>query len=469
MPCGGFEKDKRIKMSVLSSKNVNMTEGKILPSVIKYAMPIVFGGILQILFNSADLAVVGNFSQSKTTAAAAVGATGAFISLIVNFCIGFSTGVNVVLARSIGGGDDEKTRKTVHTSLIAALIFGFIVLAAGCATSDIAMTLTDCPAASHDMAVSYLIIYFLGAPGIMLYNFGAAILRSKGDTQRPLNFLIVAGVANVILNLIFVAGFKMEAAGVALATTLTQYLAAFLTLRCLANQNDAVRLDFKLLKISRTELFEVLKYGFPNGMANVMFSISNLQIQSAINSYGEAAVNGNAAMSSIEGFLMSGCSGFNATAVAFVGQNLGAGKKDRVRKSIFAIIGSAVTYTVLLGYTMFAFAEPLLKIFNASDPEVIRYGIMRGSIMMRFYFEWGLSNALAGALHAFGRSNLVMTNSFLSICVFRVIWMNFIYPSNRTFKMIYWCYPISMGITITVYLVGLYLVVRKYRKYGVFK
>ena len=450
----------------LHIKNIRMTEGPVWSSVIRYSLPIAFGSILQILFNSADLAVVGNFSEHRTAAAAAVSAAAAFISLIVNLFMGLSVGVNVVLARSIGSGKRDRSFRIVHSAIALAILAGGLVGIVGISLSKLAIGWMNCPEEAYDMAVRYMIIYFAGAPGMLIYNFGAAILRTKGDTQRPLNFLIVAGVLNVLLNLLFVIVFRMNAAGVALATTLTQYLAAALTVRCLVLQTDETRLFIKDIRLHWQETYHIIKYGLPAGMTSAMFSIANIQISAQINTFGSAAINGSGAVGNLEGYVSSFTNALNAAVVAFAGQNIGAGRPDRVKKSFIACLVVSVAVSFALGNLMYLFGAELIRLFNASDPAVVTYGLIRGKVMLRLYFVYGFSAVFNGVLQAFGYSSAVMINSVVSIFGFRTIWMSFLYPANQTFEMLFWCYPISMLLIVAADAVILALVWAKYKKTG---
>lgn len=452
-------------MSFFQTKTINMTEGPIAPSVAKYSIPIICGGVLQVLFNSADLAIVGNFSQSKTAAGAAVGATGSFVALIVNLFMGLSVGVNVVLTRSLGSGDKEKSQRAVHTSVLAALIGGAAIMVIGILTSRFAMVTMKCPEESLEMAVQYLIIYFIGAPGMLLYNVAAAVLRSKGDTRHPMNFLILAGILNVILNIIFVKFFYLEAAGVSLATTLTQYLAAFLTLRCLINETDETRLEIKKIRLHKTELFEIVKYGMPSGLTSSIFCITNMQIQSAVNFYGIAAMNGNSAATNIESMLTTAFLAFGNAAVAFVGQNIGAGKRERVRNSIIACTLIGLGVALVIGWVGSFFGTPLISLFN-SNPEVAEWGVIRFKIMMRCYTLMALYNILNSASQAFGYSLSVMFTTLASIIGTREIWMNIIYPNHMNFAMIFWCYPVSWIINNVASVIILLIAYNNYVKKG---
>ena len=452
---------------MLHSKNVKMTEGPILRSVIVYSIPIVLSGILQILFNAADLAVVGNFSQAKTTATAAVGATGSFISLIVNTVMGLSTGINVTLARSLGAKDRELSSRIAHTAISVSLIAGVLVGILGFLISPFAMTVTKCPAEAKAQAILYLRIYFCGAPGIFLYNFGAAVLRTKGDTRRPLNFLVISGVTNVVLNLLFVIVFRMNAEGVALATTVSQYLAAFLTLRCLRYQEDETRIEWSQLRIHAKELFSILRYGVPSGLSTAMYSLSNLQIQSAINAFQESAVAGNAAASSLESFIGAGITAVSAATTAFVGQNVGAGNRKRVGKIIGACLLIVSVYTLVLGFGMFLIGQPLYRIYVPDDPAAIEVAVLRGSIMLTFYWLMGIFNVFGAISQTLGYAVSITVNSIVGICGVRTLWMQVIYPHFLSLEAVYICYPITWALITLAHGVVFSIAFVRYHKKGI--
>ncbi len=452
---------------MFKKRNISLTEGPILSSVIIYAIPIVLSGMLQILFNAADLAVVGRFSETKTTATAAVGATGSIISLIVNTVMGLSVGVNVMLSRSLGSGDRQRSSRTVHTALLLSGVSGIFIAIIGALIARPAMVATDCPKGALDMAVQYMVIYFIGAPGIMVYNFGSAILRTKGDTKRPLYFLALSGVLNVVMNVIFVAAFHMEAAGVALATTISQYFAAYLTVRSLTKQEDECRLYIRHLKVYKDELIGIIKYGLPSGITQAMYSISNVQIQSALNFYGESAISGNSACGSLEGFVAAGTSAFNAATVAFVGQNVGAGKKERVKKVFSVCLFVAVSYAVILGFSLFIFAEPIIKnIYLPKDPKGVSVAVLRASFMFTTYFIAAMMNIFAGASQAFGYAAPLMVNSIVGIFGIRTVWMQFVYPKSPSLEMLYICYPMTWTFILLSNMAVFFIAYRKYSLKG---
>lgn len=450
------------------SKNINMTGGPILSAVILYSLPIIFAGMLQILFNAADLAVVGHFAGSAATAA--VGATGSVISLIVNTVMGLAVGVNVVLARSLGAGDREASSKTVHTAIAVSVISGIAVMLIGFVISRPAMVYTRCPSDSLEQAVQYMMIYFAGAPAIFVYNFGSAILRTKGDTKRPLYYLTAAGVLNIFLNLFFVIVFKMAAAGVALATTLTQYLAAYLTIRCLMRQEDECRFIPRETHIWKNQLIGIIKYGLPSGITQAMYSISNIQIQSAINDYGTSAVAGNSASANLEGFISAGIAALNSSTVAFAGQNIGAGNKKRVKKVMFVCLAVSIAFSVISGFGIYFFSKQLIgAIYLPKDPAGVGYGMVRASFMMTTLWISGALNVISGTNQALGYSTAMMVNSIVGVCGVRTVWMQWLYPLHKTFDMIYLCYPVTWSIILIANTAVLLFAWHRYSKKGMIK
>jgi len=449
-------------------KNVKMTEGPLLPSIVVYAIPIILSGILQIFFNAADLAIVGNFADpNKATAAtAAVGATGAFIALIVHTVMGLSTGVNVTLARSLGAKEREGSSRIVHTALLLSLACGIGVGIVGFLISPWAMDLTKCPDNAKQMAVDYMRIYFAGCPGVFVYNFGSAILRTKGDSQRPLNFLILAGFTNVLLNMFFVIVCGMTASGVALATAISQYLAAFLTVRSLMGQEDETRLIPSKLRIGKKELLGIIRYGIPSGLTNAMYSASNIQIQSAINTFGDSAVAGSAAVSSLESFLGAGNTAMNAATVAFAGQNLGAGNRKRAKKVIFTCLILAVSLAAVLGNVMYLIGEPIYRIYVPNDPEAIRVADLRSGIMLTLYFLLSVQSVMCAAIQVYGYPIVSTVVSVVGIFGTRTLWMQLLYPHFKTLEMVFTCYPVTWMIIAVASSAAFLLVYRRYRMKG---
>ncbi len=452
----------------MRTKKIDMLEGPVFKNLVLYALPIIFSGILQILFNAADLAVVGQFAG--TAAIAAVGATGSFIGLIVNTVMGLSSGVNVTLARAIGANDRKKASDIVHTAMLVSLISGIIVGIIGASLSSFAMQITKCPSESFDKAVIYLLIYFAGCPGIFVYNFGAAILRTKGDTKRPLYFLVIAGILNVILNLLFVTQLGMDADGVALATTISQYIAAFLTVKCLVIQEDSTRLYIKKLRIVKTELIGIVKYGLPSGLTNAMYCVANIQIQAAINVFGASAVAGNSAEGSLESFIASTYAAMNAASIAFVGQNIGAGNKKRVRRIIVVCLLISVSASLILGYGMLLIGDPLYKIYVPNDSKAIEIADIKASIMFTTYFILAASQNFGAVSQAFGYSMHITVISIIGIFGLRTVWMNTVVKAfPKSIEAVYWCYPASWVLILLANGVVLLCAYNRYMKKGYVK
>ncbi len=458
---------------MIRSRNVDMIKGPILKSVLIYAIPLIISGILQIFFNAVDLAVVGNFAGEKAIpATAAVGTTGAFISLIVNAVMGLSGGVDVVLSRSIGAKDIEKSSRIVHTAIMTAVIGGTAVGIIGIILSPYAMRMINCPSESYDMAISYLSIYFAACPGIFVYNFGASVLRSKGDTRRPLNILAVAGIFNVLMNLFFVIVFDMAASGVALATALSQYLAAFLVVRCLIMRDDEVKLFINKLRIHKGELLGMVKYGLPGGATNTIYCLANIQIQSAINAFGASAVSGNSAAGSLEGFIMATATAMNATALAFIGQNIGANNKARIKKIMTVCILTTLCISLFIGFGMYFARDTLCGLYLPKDPvdtEAIRVAGIKATIMFTMYFVLSLSNMFSAISQAFGYSLYTSMISIFGVFFFRTIWLNTVYARYKTIESVFMCWPVSWIIMIVLNCTVMLIAYTKYMKKGYIK
>ncbi len=397
-------------------------------------------------------------------ATAAVGATGSIIGLIVQTVMGLATGVNITLSKSLGAKDATRSRRIVHTSLMVSLICGVAVGILGFVIAPYAMSVTNCPDNAKALAVLYMRIYFAGCPAIFLYNFGSAVLRSKGDTRRPLNFLALSGLANVLLNLFFVVVMHMDADGVALATTLSQYLAAYLTVRCLMGQEDETRMIPSLLRVHKRELLDIIRYGFPSGLSTAMFAFANVQIQTAINGYGDSVIAGSAASASLESFISTGVSSLNAATVAFVGQNLGAGNLKRARKVIFCCLTLTLAFTLILGFGIYLVGEPLYRIYVPKDDLAVEAAGVRAEIMMTTNFLLGLQNILGAATQVFGYAFTITIISVVGVFGFRTIWMRYIYPLHETLEMVFWCYPISWIIIGIANAVAFYVAYRMYKK-----
>ncbi|MBR5230970.1 MAG: MATE family efflux transporter [Clostridia bacterium] len=430
-----------------SHRNIEMTEGSLWRNTILFALPLLASGILQLLFNAADTIVVGRFSGQR--ALAAVGSVGSLTSLIVNLFMGLSTGTNVVVAQFIGAKDHSNTRRAVHTAVTVSVIGGAALGLIGFILARPILTWMDSPADVIDLSVLYVRIIFLGLPVQMLYNFSAAILRAVGDTKRPLYFLTAAGVINVLLNLFFVIALKMSVAGVALATVLSQAVSATLVVRSLILREDWVHLELKKLGINPRILGKIAKIGLPSGIQGSMFSISNVLIQSSVNSFGTIAMAGNAAAANICSFVHQGVQSIAQTVTAFVGQNMGARKPRRILRVMGVCQVWNLLFTGILGAGSYILGEKLLALYN-TNPEVIRLGMERMLLVNVPYFILGIYDVFSGALRGIGYSLLPMFIALMGICALRIGWVTFVFHANPSFNTLFWSYPVSWSATAVV-------------------
>lgn len=414
-------------------------------------------GILQLLFNAADIIVVGQFTGS--TALAAVGSTTALINLLVNLFLGVSVGANVLVARSYGAGDQETVHRGVHTSILASGITGFFMIFIGLLLSRPLLELMGTPDDVIDQATLYIRIYFIGMPALLLYNFGAAILRAIGDTKRPLYFLLIAGVVNVIFNLIFVILFGLGVAGVAIATVISQYLSAALILLCLIRSDSVCRLIPSELRIHKKQLLAILRIGLPAGIQSVIFNFSNVLIQSSINSFGSSVMAGNTAASNIEGFVYTSMNAVYQTSLSFTSQNLGARQYRRIDRVLAECLGLVTVVGLVMGIGAYLLGTPLLGIYSP-DPVVIEYGLQRLGVVSVTYFLCGVMDVITGSIRGLGYSILPTLVSLAGACLFRVIWIYTIFASYHTQFILYLSYPASWILTILAHLVC-FLVARK--------
>ena len=438
---------------------MNLCEGSILNKLLLFALPLMASSMLQLLFNAADVVVVGRFVGKNSLAA--VGSNGSIINLLTNAFIGLSVGANVLVARYFAANKEQKLRKTVHTAIAISIVSGIVMAVVGIVAARRLLIWMSSPKEVIDLAVIYLRIYFLGMPAVMLYNFGAAILRGVGDTKRPLYYLTFAGVVNVIFNLIFVISLNMDVAGVALATIISQYISAALILRCLAKETSAIRLEKQYLGIDRNILIRILKIGLPAGVQSSLFSFSNVIIQSSINSFGATVVAGNSAASNIEAFVFMAMYAFSQAIVAFVSQNIGAGKYERINKIVAKTLICVSMVGILLGNGVYLLGRPLLSLYSRSG-EVIDAGTKRLAVICTTYALCGLMDCMVGALRGIGYSVMPMIVSLLGVCAFRMVWI-FGFFKIKQFHMIdtvYLAYPVSWLLTFIVHVIC-YLIVRR--------
>lgn len=440
---------------------IDMTNGSLLPKLLKFSFPLMLSSLLQLLFNAADIIVVGKFAGHQ--ALAAVSSTGALVNLIVNLFIGLSVGTNVLVARQIGARENDKIYKTVHTAMALSFIGGVILTVFGVVMAHPLLELMNVPSDVIDLSTLYLQIYFCGITAMLVYNYGAAILRAKGDTKRPLYFLTIAGFINVGLNLILVIFFHMGVAGVGIATTISQVVSAGLVFYCLMNEQENMRLRPKEMKVDIPTLVEIMKIGLPAGIQGSVFSLSNVVIQSTINSFGSAVMAGNGAAGNIEGFVYVGMNAFYQSCLTFTGQNYGAGKIDRVKKTLYCCQFLVIVTGLVLGLGAWFFGEPLLSIY-ASEADVIQAGMVRLGYVARFYFLCGIMDVMVGSLRGLGYSIFPMIMSLIGACLFRLLWIYFIFPLNPIPDTVYVSYPITWIITITAHVLTYIYAMHKIKK-----
>lgn len=437
---------------------MKMTEGSLADKIFFFALPLAASSILQQLFNSADVAVVGNFAGSN--ALGAVGANGSVINLLVNTFVGISIGSNVVIATLIGQNKEKKAKQAVHTSMLFAVILGVILMAFGLLIAPQLLRLMATPSNILSLAVLYLRIYFLGVPFIVLYNFEAAILRSRGETRLPLIALSIAGVINVILNLVFVVGLGMSVDGVAYATVISNIFSSLFLLIYLTHDTTITHFTFKQCHIHKDLLLHILKIGIPSGMQGALFSISNVIIQSQLNQFGSYAIAGSAAALNFEILSYYFFEGFGQAAITFVGQNYGAGKMDRCHQVLKYCSMEASVVTIVSTILFVAFARPLASIFS-SDPHVLDYAVRRMYILITFEILNMSIEILSGAMRGFGYAIVPTLVAVFGICVSRIIWVFTIAKMIHSYEVLLYCYPVSWLLTSIASLIAYKYLTRK--------
>ena len=425
-----------------------MTEGPYLKKILMFSVPLIFTGLLQMIYNTADVIVVGRFAGG--TSLAAVGATGSLVNLVLNLFLGMSMGAGVMTAKYIGARNEKSVFRCVHSAMTLSVICGIIVAIFGFFMSENLLILMDSPSDVLPLSTLYLKIYFLGAPGLLIFNFGASIVRATGDTQRPLYILTFTGLINVALNLVFVICFHMDVAGVASATIIAQYVSAVLIVLRLLRMDNACRLHISKLRFHKTELSKILIVGIPAGIQNSLFSISNVIIQTTVNSFGSTAMAGIAAGSNFDSIIYTCTNAISQTTMTFSSQNMGAKRYENLGK----IYSRCLLLTVLIGGSMGAlgyfFRAPIVGIFS-KDPAVIEIGAQRLALIMPFYFFCSLMDVGGNQLRGMGRSFEPMIISLLGGCGLRLLWIYTVFPLNPTLINLYWAYPISWSITFFVH------------------
>lgn len=436
------EKEANVIM-ISRKRNMDMCSGPLFSKLLIFALPIMAMNILQLLFNTADMVVVGRFSGSE--ALAAVGATGSIINLIVNLFMGLSVGTSVIVAQDYGAGETSAMSRSVHTSIAISIIGGVIVMVLGLALCEPLLEMMGTPKDIFNLSVMYMKIYFIGMPASMVYNFAAAILRAVGDSRRPMYYLIITGILHVIFNLLFVIVMHMSVDGVAWATVISQYLSVLLIMICLSRSDGAIRFIPRKMRIDGHKLKTIIRIGLPAGLQGLLFSISNVLIQSAINSFGSTMVAASSAASNVESYIGTTMNAYYNAAITFTGQNMGAKKYDRI-DTIAKVCTVLIFVTwILLGGATLLFGRSLLGIYT-SDQSVIELGMLRMNVMMVAYFTCGTMSVYPGLTRAMGYSILPMLSTLVGACLMRIVWLATIFTWYPTEIMLFSCYPVTWAL-----------------------
>lgn len=436
---------------------IDMINGTIMPKLITFAIPLMLSGILQLLFNAVDIIVVGRFSGSQSLAA--VGSTSSLINMLTNLFIGISLGANVLAARFYAAGKHKEMSETVHTSILTALISGVLMIFVGIFFSRPALELMDTPSDVIELATLYMRIYFVGMPFFMLYNYGAAILRAVGDTKRPLIFLVVSGVTNACLNLLLVIVFKMDVAGVAIATVISQMISCVLVLTCLYKTDAVYQFRFKKLRIKWEYLGQIFRIGIPAGIQSTLISFSNVLLQSSVNSFGSIAMAGYTAANNVLSFLYMGANSITQACMSFTSQNYGARKPKRMDKVLIDGLILQVVICLTLGVLAYVFGNQVSNIYT-DDPNVIKCSVEILALTTVPYFLCGFMDTFPGVLRGMGRSTVPMILCLLGTVGVRILWIYCFFPHNRTLGYLFVSYPVSWIATIVMQLIY-YIFIRK--------
>lgn len=448
-------------------RNTDFLNGSLARGIPAFAIPILFTSVLQLLFNAADLIVVGRYCGSIYVAA--ISATGSLSNLIVTLFIGLSVGAGVAVAHGLGGRQEEAVSRTVHTAIPTALLCGLALSIVGITLAEKLLSLMDTPANVLALSATYMRIYFAGIPFMLVYNFSAAMLRAAGDTKSPMVYLTIAGIVNVILNIIFATVFGMNVDGVALATTISQVISAVLTVLALIRQNDACHLELKKLRIYAPQLNKIIYIGLPAGIQGIMFALSNVIIQSSVNSFqSDAILSGNGAASNIEGFVLVMMNSFHQASLNYIGQNVGAHKFDRVKKTFGLSIAYVTLVGLVAGVGVWLLRHQLLSLYITDSPVAITTGVLHLTYVCLPYFIYGIVDTITGSMRGLGSSIPPMVISVLGICGIRILWIYTIFrnPLYHTLDCLYLSYPISWVLTLVAELiVFIFLFKRKVRAY----
>ncbi len=432
----------------LDRKSMDMANGPLLKNILIFSIPLIFSNILQMFFNSADTIIVGKFAGDK--ALAAVGSTGSIVFLITSLFNGLATGTNVVVARYIGTGNKDKIKDSVHTSIALATAGGIVLTFIGLFFSKVFLRMMSTPEDFIDLSATYMRIYFMGVIFLLLYNFGSAILRSKGDTQRPLYFLLISGVLNIVLNFITVYFFHLSVIGAASATVASEALSAFLVLNVLFHEEDATRLDMKHLYFDKESILNIMRIGIPAGLSGAVFALSNVVIQSSINSFNSTdVVAGNAAGNNVENYVYIGYMAFTQATITFTSQCMGAGRFDRIKQIMVTTMAMVVVGAIIMGTAVYL-AGPFVLRFYTDKPEVVAVGMVRIRLVASLLVLNGILDVFVNSLRGMGVSTLPTILMVVGICGVRLLWIYTMFPIHHTLESIYLCFPISWAVTSIV-------------------
>ncbi len=445
--------------TVTKKYSMDMCEGPILKKMLLFALPLMASSLLQLLFNAADIIVVGRFAGDNSLAA--VGSTTSLINLLVNLFMGCSIGANVLVARFFGAKKSDELSETVHTTMALSIVSGLILTVIGVIGAPVILELMQTPEEVLELAVIYLRTYFCGMTSMMVYNFGAAILRAIGDTKRPLYYLIIAGVINVVFNLFFVIVLKWDVFGVGLATTISQTISAVFIVRCLMNEQEAIRIYPKKIRIYKDKLLTILQIGLPAGFQGTLFSLSNVFVQSSVNLFGSTVMAGNSAAQNIEGFIYVSTNAFHQASISFTSQNCGAGKYERINKILLVAQGCTVVIGSVFSLSAVAMGPLLLSLYTTSAA-VVEAGMVRMKIIGSFYALCGIMDTMVGSLRGMGYSFVPMVVSLLGACATRLLWLATVFQIDafHTIETVYIIYPISWVLTAVAHIIT-FMIVRK--------
>lgn len=445
------------------ARGLNMVSGPLFPGVFAFALPVILTGLLSLFYNAADLIVLSNFAENGETALPAVGCTGSLINLLIGLFLGLSIGSSVTIAIALGARDDKEASALTHTAIAVSALLGVLVGTVGFVFALTFLRWMNCSETLIDDASLYLRIYFCGTPANMVYNFGAAILRTSGDTRRPLFILGGAGLVNVGLNLLFVLGLSMSVDGVAIATITSQYLSAAAALFFLTRLNNACRLDFKKIALHKNQLLRILRHGVPAGIQSSLFSFSNVMIQSTINSFGDVVIAASTASANLEGFGWTAINAPDAASMAFVGQNYGAKNSRRIGRAVLVCLLYVMIFWLAIDGAILLFREPLVKLYLPDSPDAVQVAFSRLTIVVGTYFLCGFMGVLSSAIRGMGASLLPTAVAIGGICGLRILWIAFVVPLSPSLRTLMISYPVSWGITLAVDLV-IFLVLFRRRK-----